>query len=83
MKTIFKYKVFKGTMLRLPLGYKVVHVDFQDGEMTLWVEQNTDNTKYDVYFEVFGTGWEIPGDMRYVGTAISLSGFVWHVYKAI
>ena len=83
MRTIYKYDLMLGyNSLYLPDGYKVIHVGEKYGNLIMWVEQDATKPGIYCYFNVYGTGQQIPDDRAmHVGTALMNSGLVWHVYE--
>lgn len=81
MKKIYKYQLEIGSnVLSVPVGmFKPLCVQMQNGCMTLWAEVADDRIST-VTIQVFGTGWEIPDDLRYIGTVQYSDGTVWHAY---
>jgi hypothetical protein len=83
MKTVHKFVlglINPVTAVQLPIKHKVLHVDEQHGEVTLWVELNTAHATQTHYFQIVGTGHPVPDGAEHVGTAL-VRQFVWHVYK--
>jgi len=81
-QVIYKYalQVIDVQTLQIPEGMEPLHVDMQDGILTLWAKVNTTApiTPYIIY--VLGTGHPLPkvGEI-YLGTVFDGS-FVWHVH---
>lgn len=51
--------------------------------VTVWIQHRLRVNVTDIEsieLTVYGTGWEIPADRHYVGSAID-GEFVWHVYE--
>lgn len=89
MTVVFKYafKITKVQTLKLPVGYKILKIGYQNGQPMLWAEVHPDPIGMtELRLLVVGTGSEIPmgGEYReYIDTLIDdVHGFVWHVYKA-
>lgn len=90
MKTIHKFQVkdFSQHEVVIPFAGRVVHVSMQqDGAMlaqrnvvTFWVELNTGEATILRYFQLFGTGHDIPTNAIYCGT-VHDHGMVWHLYE--
>ena len=86
MKTISKFSVTgRAGKLDVPEGWKPVYVDYDgDGCLCIWAKVNTNKETVRIYYEVIETDSELvyhsENAMKYVGTAIEPSGFVWHVY---
>lgn len=68
--------------IEMPEGAEVVHVDAQDGVVTMWarVKFNSDMTKRT--FRVVGTGWKFDPELQHVGTC-QIGPFVWHVMEEL
>lgn len=84
MITIWKYPlvVKHGEQaIEMPKGAAIRCAQFQNGEIHLWAEVDSD-VPIDVRkFETFGTGWGIePSPRKYIGT-VQVRGFVWHIYE--
>lgn len=82
MKTIHKYPLFitDAQILPVQVNAKPLHVDNQNGQLTLWMEVETTESILARTICIVGTGNKIPSEaVRYVGSAI-ISPFVWHVY---
>lgn len=93
MTTIYKYKldVADWQAIQLPQGAIIRAIQFQRNVLCLWTEVNPsvlDAPLEARYFEVFGTGYEIPTGMgierAYLATVQTQSGrLVWHVYERL
>ena len=82
-KTIWKYKIPDQTCLEveLPLGSTPVWGHIQDGEVTMWVEQDNSNPdKKTRKFAVYGTGYSIPYAANYITTVYDVR-WIWHIYE--
>lgn len=81
---IWKYPlVHKSQVITTPFAWKPIHVEHQDGIVTLWAETElTRGMDVDREVIVVGTGQEVDiDDYTYIGTTVSEDGqFVWHVY---
>ena len=66
----------------MPRGARLLHVDFLEGQLTVWALVDPLNDRCDHRVVVVGTGERHPDtDMRYVGTAtLPLLGYVLHVF---
>lgn len=89
-RTIWKYPLGLpiwpvGWTLRMPEGAHILHVDVQGETPTIWADVDTEARPELRRFDVFGTGYPVryqagtPG--KYIGSGMSDSGFVWHVYE--
>ena len=57
------------------------HIAEQNGKITLWCEVNTNREPQEYVFHVFGTGWDVPSNVDYLGSVLMNQGaYVWHVY---
>jgi hypothetical protein len=86
MRKVWKYKLdMEGfqSIFEIPEGGKVIHVDNQRGNPTLWVEVDPIKSNEKRTFTYFGTGHTIPVDnWKHVGSCI-IEPYVWHVYEWI
>ncbi len=83
MRTIYKYTlpvVGVSKAISTHRLARIVKVDNQFGEITLWFDLETDNAKETRWFVVCGTGRLIPDNAAYVGTA-KINDDVWHVFE--
>jgi hypothetical protein len=81
-RQVFKYPLKMDPAVQLvemPIGAKFRAFQMQGSTPTLWAEIDDAVKSQIVPFLLFGTGWEIPADAHYIGTA-QQSGFVWHLY---
>jgi hypothetical protein len=84
MKTIFKYELsLNRTELQLPKNAKVLTAQLQEGVFCIWVMLDQGFVTYvPWFFDVYGTGHNMPSDPGdYVATA-QMGPFVWHVFDA-
>jgi hypothetical protein len=87
---VWKYTINrpKETIL-MPPSAKPLHFGAQKGVWTLWAlcEEASDLSLREMrYFEIYGTGEELPAaaDLRYIGTNVSeFDGFVWHLFERL
>ena len=93
MKTIFKYEVAPRVApnnptvtLALPEGAKVLTAATQNDRIFLWAEVDTDKPVEKRFFQVFGTGHEMPTgmgiDRAYINT-VFIDWMVFHVYESL
>ena len=86
MNIIYKYPIaiVQSQVVKLPADYKILHVDFQEHQLTLWAGVDTDTPLKDVTIKVLGTGFEIeePDNLEHIGTVQQLS-FTWHVFEEL
>ena len=93
MKTIHKFELRPsryGSMCETVLmdhAAEIIHVAEQDGDIFLWVEVDTNSTRSEYSFEVFGTGHEMlvgaSIERKHLGSVLMQSGLVFHVYHRI
>lgn len=85
MKTVFKYKVDVGPPMsvKLPADYKILHVESQTwgGSISFWAEIKPWMISWPHIFCVYGTGQDIPDNAKWIGTSLSDSDLVWHLYE--
>jgi hypothetical protein len=85
MKTVYKYPIFSLGIpngYELPLNANVVHFEKQNESMCFWAEVTVNETTLTTtrWFQVFGTGHEIPMQSTYVATAQD-GLYVLHLYE--
>lgn len=79
--TIYKYKLTgTETTVELPVSSVPRYVGEQDGDLYVWVELYSNLTKKTVAFNVYGTGWPIDTNGKYLGTVQMKNNLVFHVY---
>lgn len=93
METIWKFEIEPkdGVVpVGLPTGAEVLSCNAIGDSVYIWAKfnQEQDPTLEERYFEVFGTGHDIPVDMgidrKFIGTAFMYNGaLVWHVFERI
>lgn len=81
---IWKYQVEPGiNEIKMPRVLDIHHVQYiqypSEG-IFIWVEIDTETIPTIREVNVIGTGWDINKYEKYCGTAVSPSGFVWHVF---
>lgn len=85
MRTIYKYPIGVSdgiTPVRGSVHDKVILVDQQNGQLTVWMEVETEVSPMDIRrfdFFIRGTGHPIPDGAEHVGSVVMVP-FVWHVY---
>jgi len=81
--TIHKYRLERGrdrTEIPMHKGAKLLSVQNQDDQITLWALVDTERKLEVQEFSVYGTGWELPPNPGiHVGT-VQIEAFVWHVF---
>lgn len=64
----------------MPRDAQLLHVEAQDGLITLWALVVPDRKPERRSFVIHGTGHPVDPDSRYVGTAL-IRPFVWHLFE--
>lgn len=84
---VYRYEVpLDEGVHRFTLTGKVLHVssypDYHD-RLSFWAEHRDGATVGTMRaFKAFGTGWEVPADASYIGTAVDAGlGAIWHLYE--
>ena len=87
-RKVFKYgpvsPLREKDVIRMPKHATIIHFEEQDGQLFFWAEVNEENYLTSREFKVIGTGWILPDDYKYHGTAIvkdSSLWLVWHLYE--
>jgi hypothetical protein len=86
MKKIYKYEIpvdGEKHVFDIPWPAYIVHVNHQ-GRMVsvcIWAEVQDDQPPVQKWFQVFGTGHEVPDNASYIGTAVVTPNLVWHVFE--
>jgi hypothetical protein len=83
--TIWKF-ILKPTIfqtINMPAGAKILTVQNQCNDITLWAEVEEKAPIEKRFIEIFGTGSRFgSGSRTYIGTVLMLDdGLVWHVYE--
>lgn len=81
MKVIYKYTLTQEVQdISLPILSKIVHVDSQNENITLWIKQDTEQTSIQrVTFYLVGTGQPVPDFTHHCGTVL-IGPYVWHIF---
>ena len=85
MKVIYKYELGNRTKLELPIDSQILKFEEQVSgsarNLCIWVLQ--DNSTKEVFrtFQIFGTGFQIPNNSKWIGTCQVQGGFVWHLFE--
>lgn len=86
MKTIHKARLSLALaqVLDLPVGAKILTVQDQAGELTVWYECYPDRALAPKTIVLVGTGHGLPDThvLRYINT-VQQGTFVWHFYEAV
>lgn len=80
---VFKYPVPRRVTkfsLMLQRDFKFLRIHFQREDLQMWCEVQPDNNLEQYFFEVFGTGQEIPPGSKYLATYDD-GPFVFHLYQ--
>jgi len=83
MNVIWKYKLnwASDTLIEMSPNADILAVQMQDGEITMWVQLNTDESTTHRKFKILPTGYEFePFAGKHLGT-VQDRGFVWHAYE--
>ena len=86
MRTVYKYPVIleDNWEMSMPRGAKILSVGVQNGEPFMWAAVETDNMSQRKYFRTAGTGHEIKGILKFVGTFhLEDLGLVFHVFEKV
>lgn len=90
MRTVWKYELDENTLVLQNVDPKIIHVGNDPAGNpiypTVWVELETDYGPEDpistLYVIYIGTGHQVPGiGYQHVGSTVTPSGLVWHVYS--
>lgn len=86
MRTIYKYELAAGlgTKLELPKNARFLSIQTQGQSPQMWFEVQTEREKEYRQFYVFGTGHQIPDDLKldYLGTFQLAGGaLVFHAFE--
>jgi len=82
-RRVYKYPIpMKATEfeLKLPRGYKVSRVGWQQSEIFMWAVVDVDAPIDSIKFRLFGTGQDIPDGYEYVATW-DLGPLVLHCFR--
>lgn len=82
MMKIFKYQPNELGQIELPRRHKVLSVQLQNNEPTIWAAVDDKAEKEVVYFYALPTGSVIKEDKLpdYQATLVGDNGLVWHVF---
>lgn len=80
MKVIYKYSLDERNSFHLPVDFKILSVQIQNGSVCVWALVDTEAPTKTVLFPVYGTGHKLPDDPGvYIGT-VQDDNFVWHIF---
>jgi hypothetical protein len=84
-KQIWKYEVLidDNFKIEMPSDSELLSVQMQGGEPKLWVLCDPKKDKVKRKFRLFGTGHEISGNLKFVGTFQYSSVLVFHLFEEI
>jgi hypothetical protein len=85
LRTIFRYEITdrEGTIGPLRRGWTVRHVGVKEGRPNIWIEvphEDDDEAQKQFEYKVVGTGDVFPSNWSYLGTWVTETGYVWHLY---
>ena len=85
MRAVYKFSLgYPSTgayqIVDLPMHYNICAVHMQNDRLMVWVDHYTETMTYPWEFFIYGTGFEIPPGLDFVGTVFS-GTWVWHVYR--
>ena len=66
----------------MPAGSKALHFGIFQNQMCVWAETPETSLTVNYHFTVVETGFDVPPDHKYVGTAFQDS-FAWHLYQEL
>jgi hypothetical protein len=87
-KKVLKYHILPDMMeVKMPKGAEVLTIQCQNDVPTIWALVNPNAEKEERYFELFGTGHDVPCDMgierKYINTFQMKDGLVFHLFERI
>jgi hypothetical protein len=85
-RTIYKYTlpVTDEAIVEMPAGAEILPFVHQSShyEINLWAIVEPNHQKENRRFEVYGTGNPFLNSRdNYIGTVVTSSGFVWHIFE--
>lgn len=80
-KTVWKYDLNWGGVLKIPDNAKFLHFAFQDGHPMAWFEIDEKEVINGWALQIYPTGGDIRDQAEYLDTCLDERGFVWHLYK--
>lgn len=82
----FPIKTTDEQTVEMPKNAKILTVQVQKGTPCIWAEVDTEASKVERKFLVYGTGHTMrnPAQEQYIGTYQQLDGnLIWHLYEDI
>lgn len=83
MRTVYKYPVPRRSTkfdIILKKDFKFLRIHFQGDDLQLWTEVETTSADIRTFFQLLGTGHEVPQGATYLQTYDD-GPFVMHLYK--
>ena len=84
MKRIYKYpiQVNDHFILELPDEAEILYIGMQKSEPFMWVLLDTEQSKEERHFYLYGTGMEVPDDYCYIDSFQMLNGsLIFHLFE--
>lgn len=81
---IFKYilTISSKQTIEIPRGFRILSVQNQNNNITLWCLIDDENGPTDVNFRIYATGQSCGMSVEnYIGTVQMNNGLVWHIFK--
>ncbi len=77
----FEVRLTSRSVVKMPIGAKILKCDMQNGSICVWALVNTSNDMVNREFEVYGTGHPVYDGIEehYLNTVID-GDYVWHVF---
>ncbi len=85
MKTIYKYELTDRTTtpVQIPRDFEILSIGLDPQDIVcVWVLVDTLTPTQEGTFLTFGTGWELPDDIKsktFIGT-VKTGMFIWHIF---
>lgn len=82
MKKIYKFtlEINHEQEIEIPDDGEILSVQMQHGEPQIWVLVNPENFTVKRRFRIFGTGHDVTGELKFIGT-FQNGPFVWHLFE--
>lgn len=82
---IHKYKLAEPSVepsqMTFRKGAELLHISQQGAAFYIWARESPEAPEETRSIMVVGTGWDIPGNARYIATLHDNAGFVWHALE--